>query len=63
MQQNRRRNTSLIIGFAGLFVIVISLAADVLGLGAEPGVIGWKQWLGAGAGAVMVAFAIWSRAR
>jgi hypothetical protein len=38
----------------GLIVIGIALLADTIGLGAQPGVIGWKQILGAGVGGVMI---------
>ena len=39
---------------AGLIVAGISLLADTVGVGAQPGIIGWKQVLGAGAGVVML---------
>jgi len=35
---------------AGLALVVISLLADNLGLGGQPGMVGWKQWLGAAVG-------------
>jgi hypothetical protein len=38
----------------GLIVVGVSLFADVIGIGAQPGIIGWKQVLGAGAGVVML---------
>jgi hypothetical protein len=38
----------------GLIVVGISLLADTIGVGAQPGIIGWKQLLGAGAGVVML---------
>jgi len=38
----------------GLIVVGISLLADTLGVGAQPGIVGWKQLLGAGAGVVML---------
>ncbi len=38
----------------GLTWVMVALAADPLGLGAAPHVIGWKQWLAAGAGAVVI---------
>ncbi len=37
----------------GLAWIMVALTADPLGLGAAPG-IGWKQWLAAGAGVIVV---------
>ncbi len=38
----------------GVIVALISVFADVLGLGAQPGIIGWKQLLGAAAGVVSI---------
>jgi len=38
----------------GLVVVGISLLADTIGFGAQPGIVGWKQLLGAGAGIVML---------
>jgi hypothetical protein len=32
---------------AGIGFLGISLAADVIGIGAQPGIVGWKQILGA----------------
>lgn len=61
MGQARNLGTALVA--AGLIAIAISLAADALGLGAEPGIIGWKQWLGAAVGAVLIAVGIWWRQR
>ncbi len=49
---------SLIIG--GTAILLVSLLADVLGLGGDPSVIGWKQLLGAGGGLVIIAVGIWS---
>ena len=48
---------SFIIG--GTAILLISLLADVLGLGGDPSVIGWKQLLGAGAGLVILAIGVW----
>ena len=39
---------------AGLIVAGVSLLADMVGVGAQPGIVGWKQILGAGAGVVML---------
>jgi lipopolysaccharide transport system permease protein len=39
----------------GLSLAGVSLFADSLGIGGQPGIIGWKQWLGAGIGAVVLA--------
>ena len=35
---------------AGLVLVAVSLLADNLGLGGQPGIVGWKQWLGATVG-------------
>ena len=40
---------------AGTLIAAMSLLADVIGLGAQPGVIGWKQILGVAVG-LLVAF-------
>lgn len=47
----------LIIG--GTAIGLLSLLADVLGLGGDPSVIGWKQLLGAGAGLVVLVIGVW----
>lgn len=47
----------------GAVVAAVSLAADPLGIGAQPGIIGWKQWLGAGAGAVVLVLGTWLAVR
>jgi hypothetical protein len=41
---------------AGIVILAISLLADVIGVGAQPGIIGWKQILGAviGLGALIL---------
>lgn len=47
----------------GVVVLFVSLAADALGIGNVPG-FGWKQILGAAAGAVAVlggAWLVWSK--
>jgi len=36
--------------FIGVLFLLVSLLADVLGVGLHPEVIGWKQILGAAAG-------------
>jgi hypothetical protein len=38
----------------GAIAVGISLLADMIGVGAQPGIIGWKQMLGAGVGVVML---------
>lgn len=44
----------------GILLALVSLFADVLGVGGEPG-FGWKQTLGLVVGAGLVAIAIWWR--
>ena len=41
---------SLVLIVAGVLVLAVSLLADAIGLGAQPGVFGWKQVLGSAAG-------------
>ena len=38
---------------AGILLFAISLGADVLGIGGDLSVIGWKQLTGAGAGLIL----------
>jgi hypothetical protein len=38
----------------GLTIGGVSLLADVIGLGAQPGIIGWKQILGTALGLVIL---------
>jgi hypothetical protein len=47
---------SLALMILGTAVIAISMLADVIGIGAEPNVIGWKQYSGAAVGLVIVFF-------
>ena len=47
---------SLSLMILGTLVIAISMLADVIGLGVEPNVIGWKQYSGAVIGLVIVFF-------
>jgi O-antigen/teichoic acid export membrane protein len=42
----------------GLIAVIVSLAADAIGLGAAP-LIGWKQWSGAALGVVIVCVGLW----
>jgi hypothetical protein len=39
----------------GIAVLAVSLLADRIGIGSMPGVLGWKQMVGAGAGLALVA--------
>ena len=47
----------------GILIVAASLLADVFGLGAEPGVIGWKQILGGAVGAAICAAGLFVFAR
>jgi hypothetical protein len=51
------------IGFAlvalGALMQIISLSADLLGIGAQPGIIGWKQLSGAAIGLVLILIGVW----
>jgi hypothetical protein len=44
------RNLGIAILVIGILIILISLLADVISIGATAGVMGWKQILGAGIG-------------
>lgn len=44
---------------AGIMVVVISLAADSLSLGAQPGIVGWKQMAGAAFGGLVAIAGVW----
>jgi hypothetical protein len=47
------RNLGIAILVIGILVILISLVADVIGIG-QAGGIGWKQILGAGVGVLII---------
>jgi hypothetical protein len=53
----RMIGTGLIV--IGVVVVIVSLAADSLGIGGAPG-IGWKQLLGAGVGVIIAIAGGWS---
>jgi hypothetical protein len=38
----------------GVIVALVSLFADAIGVGTQPGIIGWKQLLGASLGLAML---------
>jgi hypothetical protein len=48
------KSLGVVLVVLGLVLAAISLLADVLGLGADPGIIGWKQLLGAGVGVLIM---------
>lgn len=53
-----KRTIGLIVMIAGLLLVLLSITADLVGIGAEPG-FGWKQILGVIVGFLMVAGAAW----
>ena len=53
-----KRMIGLVIIIMGVVVLVVSLAADILGLGNVPG-FGWKQILGAAVGAFIAVGGVW----
>lgn len=57
------KRTGLIIIILGVLLAVVSLMADVLGLGGDLTTIGWKQYLGAGVGILVVIIGIWFMGR
>jgi len=54
-----KKYTGISIIIIGAAIAIISLIADVIGLGGDPSVIGWKQLLGAGVGVVIIAVGLW----
>lgn len=48
------RQWGIVLIALGVIVALLSIFADAIGVGAQPGIIGWKQILGAAAGAVFV---------
>jgi hypothetical protein len=53
-----KRTIGFIVILAGLILVILSITADMIGIGAEPG-FGWKQTLGLIVGFLMVAGAGW----
>ena len=53
-----RKNLSLILVIGGFLLAVVSLLADVLGIGNRPG-FGWKQFSGMTVGIIAVLVGIW----
>ena len=56
------RTMAYLIIVLGAVVLIISLAADSLGIGGAPG-IGWKQLTGAGVGLIVMIYGIWLASR
>ena len=57
-----RRAQSLTILVAGTLIVALSLGADTIGLGNQAG-MGWKQWSGTLAGALVALYGAWSLRR
>ncbi len=55
----KNKTSGIIFIIAGILMAAISLLADVLGLGGDLTAIGWKQFLGAGVGILVVIIGIW----
>lgn len=56
---SQQKQIAVVLVLLGLVVVIVSFAADAIGLGAEPGVIGWKQQLGALVGLLLAGLGIW----
>ena len=55
-----QRHLALLIIVVGGLLALVSLFADVLGVGGQPG-FGWKQTAGLVIGVALVGFGLWSR--
>jgi uncharacterized membrane protein len=53
-----KRNIAIVVIILGVLLVIASLAADSLGIGAHPG-IGWKQILGAVVGVLLALGGVW----
>ena len=54
------RGSALVMVVVGVLLALLSLFADVLGVGAEPR-FGWKQTVGLVVGVALVAIGLWRR--
>jgi hypothetical protein len=55
-----QQGSALIILVVGVLLAIVSLFADALGVGGQPG-FGYKQWAGLIIGLALVAFGLWRR--
>ena len=55
-----RRGWNLVIVVVGVLLALVSLFADALGVGADPG-FGWKQAAGLVVGVALVGIGLWRR--
>ena len=53
-----KRTISLVLFWGGVALQIISLNADMIGIG-EGKMFGWKQWIGVAVGLVMLVCAYW----
>ena len=53
------KTIGIIVIIVGVLLAAVSLLADVLGLGGDPNAVGWKQFLGAGVGILVVIIGVW----
>jgi hypothetical protein len=55
-----KRGSALVILVVGVLLALVSLFADALGVGGQPG-FGWKQTVGLAVGVALVALGLWLR--
>jgi hypothetical protein len=53
-----KRTISLVLFWGGVVLQILSLNADMLGIG-EGNMFGWKQWIGVAVGLVALVCAYW----
>jgi hypothetical protein len=53
-----KRTIGMALIVLGVILLIVSLAADSLGIGGAPG-IGWKQLSGAGLGVIVAIVGVW----
>ena len=53
-----KKTSALLYIVVGILLVIVSLAPDFIGLGADPSVIGWKQLVGMAVGVVIAILGI-----
>jgi hypothetical protein len=53
-----KRTISLVLIVGGAALLALSLGADLIGIGAQPG-MHWKQWTGVAVGLAALAYGFW----
>jgi predicted phage tail protein len=53
------KTIGIIVIILGALLAAVSLLADVLGLGSDLNAVGWKQFLGAGLGVLVMIVGVW----